>query len=32
MPIQEVLGVIEIIPVTDAAKASIDGVPIWQQK
>lgn len=31
MPEQEVLGVLEIIPVTDKAKASLDGVSIWQQ-
>ena len=31
MPEQEVTGVIEIIPVTDAAKKSIDQVPIWKQ-
>lgn len=32
MPEQEVTGVIEIIHVTDAAKKSIDAVPVWQQK
>lgn len=31
MPEQEVTGVLEIIPVTDDAKASIDSVPIWKQ-
>lgn len=31
MPEQEVTGILEIIPVTDAAKKSIDGVPIWKQ-
>jgi hypothetical protein len=31
MPEQEVTGVLEIIPVTDAAKASIDAVPVWKQ-
>jgi len=31
MPEQEVTGVIEIIPVTEAAKKSIDGVPVWKQ-
>ena len=28
---QEVTGVLEIIPVTDAAFKSISGVPVWQQ-
>lgn len=32
MPSQEVTGVLEIISVTDAAKASIDAVPVWAQK
>ena len=27
----EVLGVIEIIPVSDKARKSIEGVPVWQQ-
>ncbi len=31
MPEQDVTGVLEIIPVTYAAKASIDGVRVWQQ-
>jgi hypothetical protein len=31
MPEQEVTGVLEIIPVTAAAKASIDSVPVWAQ-
>lgn len=31
MPEQEVTGVLEIIPVTDAAKKSIDAVPVWEQ-
>lgn len=31
MPEQEVTGVLEVIPVTDAAKASIDAVPVWSQ-
>lgn len=31
MPEQEVTGVIEIIPVSVAAKASIDSVPVWKQ-
>ena len=31
MPEQEVTGVLEVIPVTDAAKKSIDGVSVWQQ-
>lgn len=31
MPSQEVTGVLEVIPVTDAAKASIDSVPEWRQ-
>lgn len=30
MPEQEVTGVLEIIPVTEAAKKSIDSVPIWK--
>lgn len=29
VPSQEVTDVIEVIPVTDAAKASIDGVKVW---
>lgn len=32
MPLQEVTGVLEIIPVTDAAKKSLDSVPTWEQK
>lgn len=32
MPLQEVNEVLEIIPVTDAAKKNIDSVPIWEQK
>ncbi len=32
MPSQEVTGILEVIPVTDAAKNSIDAVPIWSQK
>ena len=31
MPEQTVMGVIEIIPVSDAAKASIDSVKVWAQ-
>lgn len=31
MPEQEVTGVLEVIPVTPEAKASIDGVPVWKQ-
>lgn len=31
MPMQEVTGVLEVIPVTDTAKKSIDSVPVWQQ-
>jgi hypothetical protein len=31
MPEQEVTGVIEVILVSDAAKASIDGVALWKQ-
>lgn len=31
MPEQEVTGVLEVIPVTDVAKASIDSVPVWAQ-
>ena len=31
MPNQEVTGVLEIIAVTDAAKASIDAVKLWEQ-
>ncbi len=31
MPEQEVTGVLEVIPVTDAAKKSIDGVKVWKQ-
>lgn len=31
MPEQEVTGVLEVIAVTAKAKASIDGVPVWQQ-
>lgn len=31
MPDQEVTGVLEVIPVTDKAKASIDAVKVWEQ-
>jgi len=33
VPVAEVLllGVIEIIPITDAAEASIAGVPVWKK-
>lgn len=33
IPVNEILltEVIEIIPITDMAKASLDGVPIWEQ-
>ena len=31
LPSQEVTGVLEIIPVTSAAKASIDAVKVWEQ-
>lgn len=31
MPEQEVTGVLEVIPVTDAAKKSIDSVKVWEQ-
>lgn len=31
MPEQEVTGVLEIIPVTKAAKKSLDSVPEWRQ-
>lgn len=32
MPKHEVTGVLEVIQVTEMAKKSIDGVPIWEQK
>lgn len=32
MPEQEVTGVLEVIPVSVKAKASIDSVPVWQLK
>lgn len=31
MPNQEVTGVLEVIPMTDAAVASLKSVPIWKQ-
>lgn len=31
VPEQEVTGVLEIIPVTDVAKKSLDSVPTWSQ-
>jgi len=31
MPEQEVTGVLEVIPVTAAAKKSLDSVPEWRQ-
>lgn len=31
MPEQEVTGVLEVIPVSAKAKASIDAVPVWRQ-
>ena len=32
MPEQEVLGVLEVIPMTIAAEKSLKGVPLWEQK
>jgi len=31
MPNQEVTGVLEVIPMTDAAVASLKAVPVWKQ-
>lgn len=31
MPTQEVTGVLEVIPMTDAAVKSIQAVPVWAQ-
>lgn len=31
MPHQEVTGVLEVIRVSDKAKASVDSVPVWKQ-